>query len=69
MNFKIVERRTAKGKPTWYFYGPTGYIGAMFLPDGDHAAALHAIIQHGTDQDYKVEHVMGPDFGQSAADS
>lgn len=66
--FTIVERKSVKGKPTWYLHGPTGYIGALFFPDADVREKFRTVLVEDADSTYHAGIAFhdGPGFHQSA---
>lgn len=52
VKWRVVERRSVKGTPTLYIYGPTGYIGALFFPDAAQCDAFRLDMEAGGDVEF-----------------
>lgn len=75
MNLKIVRRKTTQGKPTWYFYDGSKYLGVLFLTP-ETAFDIGELLNCGSEYTHQhmgdhiaVEWVDGPLFTQDASKS
>lgn len=72
MQLKIVERKSVQGKPTWYLYDGSKYLGTLFLTP-ETAFGIGELLNCGSEytrqhigDTIEVKWVDGPMFEQSS---